>query len=98
MDSDYDVICKLLVIGDSSVGKSCMLLRYSDDRFLEVSTMVKYDSLVTRRDLIQIYLYFCFAISRITWQRKSFVCSSVIMFMIRCLVNQQHAVLEWISN
>nr|CAG4711351.1 unnamed protein product [Naegleria fowleri] len=35
MDSDYDVICKLLVIGDSSVGKSCMLLRYSDDRFLE---------------------------------------------------------------
>ncbi|KAL9653818.1 hypothetical protein ABK040_012879 [Willaertia magna] len=35
MDSDYDVICKLLVVGDSSVGKSCMLLRYSDDRFLE---------------------------------------------------------------
>ncbi|EFC43399.1 rab family small GTPase [Naegleria gruberi] len=34
-DVDYNLICKLLVVGDSSVGKSCMLLRYSDDRFLE---------------------------------------------------------------
>ncbi|XP_026454807.1 ras-related protein RABD1-like isoform X2 [Papaver somniferum] len=32
-DSDY--LFKLLLIGDSSVGKSCLLLRFSDDSFVE---------------------------------------------------------------
>jgi len=29
----YDVLLKLLLIGDSSVGKSCLLTRFTDDRF-----------------------------------------------------------------
>lgn len=29
----YDLLIKLLLIGDSSVGKSCLLLRFSDDMF-----------------------------------------------------------------
>ncbi|XP_058191439.1 ras-related protein RABD2a-like [Rhododendron vialii] len=35
MNSEYDYLFKLLLIGDSGVGKSCLLLRFSDDSYLE---------------------------------------------------------------
>lgn len=31
--SQYDYLMKLLLIGDSGVGKSCLLLRFSEDSF-----------------------------------------------------------------
>ena len=30
---DYDYLIKLLLIGDSGVGKSCLMMRFSDDAF-----------------------------------------------------------------
>ncbi|KAA0152792.1 hypothetical protein FNF27_06561 [Cafeteria roenbergensis] len=32
---DYDFLFKLVLIGDSGVGKSCLLLRFSDDNFVD---------------------------------------------------------------
>ncbi|XP_047319439.1 ras-related protein RABD1-like [Impatiens glandulifera] len=35
MNNEYDYLFKILIIGDSSVGKSCLLLRFSDDAYVE---------------------------------------------------------------
>lgn len=40
----YDLLFKLLLIGDSGVGKTCILFRFSDDAFTTtfISTIGKY--------------------------------------------------------
>ncbi|XP_062180147.1 ras-related protein RABD2c-like isoform X2 [Phragmites australis] len=38
MSIEYDYLFKLLLIGDSSVGKSCLLLRFADDSYVDTYT------------------------------------------------------------
>jgi Ras-related protein Rab-1A len=33
--TDYDYLFKMLIIGNSGVGKSCLLLRFADDQWSE---------------------------------------------------------------
>lgn len=33
--SEINHLLKILILGDSSVGKTCMLLKYCDDKFVE---------------------------------------------------------------
>ncbi|KAF5744026.1 Ras-related small GTP-binding family protein [Tripterygium wilfordii] len=35
MSNEYDYLFKLLLIGDSSVGKSCLLLKFADDSYVD---------------------------------------------------------------
>jgi len=35
MSNEFDYLFKLLLIGDSSVGKSCFLLRFADDSYVD---------------------------------------------------------------
>ena len=45
---DYDVTYKVLVLGDSGVGKTCLIRRFTDGDFTDnfLSTIGKYRSLL----------------------------------------------------
>ncbi|MCO5553727.1 hypothetical protein L7F22_007253 [Adiantum nelumboides] len=65
MNPEYDYLFKLLLIGDSGVGKSCLLLRFADDSYLEsyISTIgvdfkirtVKLDSKTIKLQIVSVF-------------------------------------------
>ena len=56
----YDLLFKLLLIGDSGVGKTCVLFRFSDDAFNTtfISTIGEFTGgCVLRQDGLQLYAF-----------------------------------------
>ncbi|GAY32568.1 hypothetical protein CUMW_285430 [Citrus unshiu] len=39
MSNEYNYLFKLLLIGDSSVGKSCLLLLFADDSYVTATSV-----------------------------------------------------------
>lgn len=53
---DYDYIFKIVLIGDTSVGKSSLLVRFSDDQFSETYvTTIGVDFVISIKILIFIF-------------------------------------------
>jgi GTPase SAR1 family protein len=54
MDSDYTL--KILTIGESGVGKTCILLRYTDDKFVKthLTTIGKINIFTQNRNRLQV--------------------------------------------
>uniref|UniRef100_A0A6N2MG24 Uncharacterized protein n=1 Tax=Salix viminalis TaxID=40686 RepID=A0A6N2MG24_SALVM len=69
MNPEYDYLFKLLLIGDSGVGKSCLLLRFADDSYIEsyIST-IGVDFFLS--DLYNSLIAFCLAFSGILLDKK----------------------------
>ncbi|CAI0472603.1 unnamed protein product [Linum tenue] len=62
--ADYDYLIKLLLIGDSGVGKSCLLLRFSDGSFttsfittIGIDFKIRTIELDQKRIKLQIFVY-----------------------------------------
>lgn len=60
----YDLLFKLLLIGDSGVGKTCILFRFSDDAFTStfISTIGKW-FLVEQSESESVYVCKCMLLS-----------------------------------
>ena len=65
MDNEYEFLFKILLLGDSGVGKSCIILRYIENRFSQnlmnsigVDFKLKNIEIDGKKVKLQIVIYF----------------------------------------
>lgn len=68
MAKQYDVLFRLLLLGDSGVGKTCLLCRFTDNEFhpSHISTIGK-TSHSAKISIIFFYLFICFYLDNFPW-------------------------------
>ena len=66
MAKTYDFLFKLLLIGDSGVGKTCVLFRFSEDAFNStfISTIGRWTS-----EALQVYVLLYWIAAEFNWLR-----------------------------
>ncbi|XP_075469117.1 ras-related protein Rab-8A-like [Ascaphus truei] len=77
MAKTYDYLFKLLLIGDSGVGKTCVLFRFSEDAFnstfistIGIDFKIRTIELDGKRIKLQIWSLFCKSSRRRLWSRR----------------------------
>src|SRR5690349_25041269 len=85
-DQNFDYMFKLLIIGNSSVGKTSFLFRYADDSFTSafVSTVgidFKVKTVFRHDKRVKLQIWVKFKLHR----HRSFICDFV-MLLLRCII------------
>ena len=62
MNKDYDYMFKIVLIGDSNVGKSCLLIRFADDCFTEnyittIGVDFRFRTLNVNKDTVKLQIW-----------------------------------------
>ncbi len=80
-DQNFDYMFKLLIIGNSSVGKTSFLFRYADDSFtsafvstvgidFKVKTVFRQDKRVKLQIWVSVFLHFCLCVEFVSITKR----------------------------
>lgn len=101
---DYDIVCKVIIIGDSGVGKTCLFKRFNEDSFTEdhvPTTSVEFthrfiDTLESR---CKVQVWDCITSGSHAIMKSVYKGSSAVVLLYDvCNSDSLAAVVDWVSE